>query len=497
MGPPVLVCSSQVHDATVTHVCRPGANQIRERLSCAPVPARSCTRPVPSTITVADSDDDWLYHPRICLCCANCIFAPMSTTSPMSSAAPTSPLVYTASVNPPRKAKRARAIVDDEEFDYPGVSPTDLSAPPPSSSSLSANRPILPRARVHSPVVSTSPKATRTLSTSSAPPANLTRAQRESLRKQNHSRIEKARRTKINDALAALRLLVPKDAAASLPSREDEEDEEEQDSADEDDPEYVGRTRRRPTQSGRPRQEKEFKLEVLVRTVSYLNTLISRVAELEQAAGSSSSTSVSVPEPCSRCLERDQNWELQDLSPRKRRRSSPAPTSQMDITQHCDPTSWRSSTTPSSTPRTYNTNLSQTPSQSPSLPPISSWLPLLQTQLDPSAIPAPLAYPSRSSSRAPSMSSTPMMSAYGSQGTSTGVAATRMYPSPPPSDPLPPRMFCAPPSLMLPPSKNNGFGAKTDEDAASLLLRLRSPGRGSGNGFAQAQTPASLLGLGR
>ena len=39
----------------------------------------------------------------------------------------------------------------------------------------------------------------------------MTRTARESQRKMNHSRIEKARRLKINDALEALRTLVPVD----------------------------------------------------------------------------------------------------------------------------------------------------------------------------------------------------------------------------------------------------------------------------------------------
>ena len=45
-------------------------------------------------------------------------------------------------------------------------------------------------------------------------PGTLSRAARESQRKLNHSRIEKARRSKINEALAALRELVPSDYVA-------------------------------------------------------------------------------------------------------------------------------------------------------------------------------------------------------------------------------------------------------------------------------------------
>ena len=42
-------------------------------------------------------------------------------------------------------------------------------------------------------------------------PGILSRAARESQRKMNHSRIEKARRLKINDTLTTLRALVPAD----------------------------------------------------------------------------------------------------------------------------------------------------------------------------------------------------------------------------------------------------------------------------------------------
>lgn len=91
--------------------------------------------------------------------------------------------------------------------------------------------------------------------------SSSSRAAREAQRKMNHSIIEKARRTKINDALATLRVLVP-----AQPKRGGEEDEE-------DEPQDAGK------------EEKEFKLDVLVRTVTYLQELTARVKALEGAQG--------------------------------------------------------------------------------------------------------------------------------------------------------------------------------------------------------------------
>ena len=76
----------------------------------------------------------------------------------------------------------------------------------------------------------------------------MTRTAREAQRKMNHSLIEKARRGKINDALEALKALVPSD-----------------------EPDDDGGTR-------------DFKLEVLVRTVRHLRELTARVEAYEAGA---------------------------------------------------------------------------------------------------------------------------------------------------------------------------------------------------------------------
>ncbi|KAJ8585619.1 hypothetical protein M405DRAFT_824642 [Rhizopogon salebrosus TDB-379] len=99
-------------------------------------------------------------------------------------------------------------------------------------------------------------------------PGTLSRAAREAQRKTNHSLIEKARRTKINDALATLRELVPPEykRANEAPERTDDDEEEEP------------KKGKGKSKAG----EKEFKLEILVRTVAYLQDLTEKVKQLEE-----------------------------------------------------------------------------------------------------------------------------------------------------------------------------------------------------------------------
>jgi len=97
------------------------------------------------------------------------------------------------------------------------------------------------------------------------------------MRRQNHSRIEKARRTKINEALAMLRDLVPADAGRK-PSVADDDSVDE----DEDDDEFGSVSGKKPSANrGKQRQEKEFKLEILEKAVSYVQELQEKVHMLE------------------------------------------------------------------------------------------------------------------------------------------------------------------------------------------------------------------------
>ncbi|KZT04869.1 uncharacterized protein LAESUDRAFT_727442 [Laetiporus sulphureus 93-53] len=184
---------------------------------------------------------------------------------------------YAGSCNPPRRAKRQRA----NAMGVADVTASDKQ----STSSRRSRPPILPKA--HAEEIS-SPQAEMSGSDAeeeddyepdvrpSGPrrrgrkPGVLSRSVRESLRKLNHSRIEKARRTKINDALSTLSMLV--NEAERQEGKENQvEGVEEKEGGKEDG--------KRPRKA-RP-EEKEFKLDVLVKTVTYMQELIERVKVLE------------------------------------------------------------------------------------------------------------------------------------------------------------------------------------------------------------------------
>lgn len=104
----------------------------------------------------------------------------------------------------------------------------------------------------------------------------MSRSAREAQRKLNHSIIEKARRTKINEALATLRHLVPDNFGQPSEQATGEEDD---DDDDVDDGEYG--TKKKPATGKKAEKEKEFKLEILVRTVAYMQHLLEKVKEME------------------------------------------------------------------------------------------------------------------------------------------------------------------------------------------------------------------------
>jgi hypothetical protein len=171
--------------------------------------------------------------------------------------------LYSASCNPPRRAKR-----------IPVVEPS-LSTDPSHTMPLPVNSIIVD---VPAPLATAPAKRGRK-------PGPLSRSAREAQRRLNHSIIEKARRTKINDTLATLRQLVPVDYGSS-PLSQHEEDEEEEDDDDYDNPDRPGsKSKAKAKGTGkREEKEKEFKLEILVRTVSFLQDLIKRVDTLENTS---------------------------------------------------------------------------------------------------------------------------------------------------------------------------------------------------------------------
>ncbi|KAA1471931.1 hypothetical protein DENSPDRAFT_880884 [Dentipellis sp. KUC8613] len=177
---------------------------------------------------------------------------------------------YAASCNPPRRAKRPR------------TGSLSLSDPP----ALQAILPATPAPAAPRPDAEPAAPAPKRRGRK---PSTLSRAARESMRRQNHSRIEKARRTKINDALATLRALVPSGQARRAETPGESELEDDQDEEDRDEDEYVeGRhanAKNAKRGGGREGKEKEFKLEVLERTVGYVQELQERIRVLEQEHG--------------------------------------------------------------------------------------------------------------------------------------------------------------------------------------------------------------------
>ncbi|KDQ07521.1 hypothetical protein BOTBODRAFT_59915 [Botryobasidium botryosum FD-172 SS1] len=105
----------------------------------------------------------------------------------------------------------------------------------------------------------------------------VSRSTREALRKTNHSRIEKRRREKINDALDSLRELVPAQPIAQSATEKES---------------LTQSSPASPSGASPPKKsEKEFKLEVLERTVVYVRYLVDKVKALEEQSGSSSGCS--------------------------------------------------------------------------------------------------------------------------------------------------------------------------------------------------------------
>lgn len=108
------------------------------------------------------------------------------------------------------------------------------------------------------------------------PAPAASRGAREQARKTNHSRIEKRRREKINEALATLREIVPVGVTSVLQTQS---------------PGVSPALSAVGAASGKKKgQEKEFKLEVLERTVVFVKYLLDRVSELEGQTGHTASS---------------------------------------------------------------------------------------------------------------------------------------------------------------------------------------------------------------
>lgn len=409
---------------------------------------------------------------------------------------------YSASVNPPRKAKRARTETEIT---------TSTSSSAQAAPAQARHRPhILPRDTYGNPS-NESPMDHESsededeydpVEPAPAPkrrgrkPGPLSRSARESQRKLNHSRIEKARRTKINETLATLSNLVSdaeKQRAAASGTAVVEVEE-------------------------KGKGEKEFKLDVLVKTVTYIQELIHRVKTLEvkscsRCTGTSQTAPVSPPESPSISRKRKADdldvgvdvLEVADDADDERDDESSRHTMQRRAISVTSPPSRA---------------MSKAPSQSPCLPPISSWLP--NPYVDPSCL-ASMSDPSVQPSHLP----TPPLSGSFRVPMSVSSQAPPALVLPGPAHPMPAdteqsfstnkAMRISMPSRRLSnaatvsPSVSPSWTPE-DETAASLLLQMSSsPNTSSlrlrGNSFGsmggkeiasmQAQTPSSLLGLGR
>ncbi|KAF8804352.1 hypothetical protein BYT27DRAFT_7194503 [Phlegmacium glaucopus] len=327
--------------------------------------------------------------------------------------------LYSASCNPPRRAKRI-SIVESSQLSHDRAT-LPMPSTMPAVSSITTDA-------IPAPPAAAPAKRGRK-------PGPLSRSAREAQRRLNHSIIEKARRTKINDALATLRQLVPVDYGSTQPQNEPHEEED-----DDDDDEYpeegAKRTKPKPKPKGtgkREEKEKEFKLEILVRTVSFLQDLLQRVDAMENSLPVCKHCGEAT-EPCkkrkhSQVYDEDDNDYRNPKIPRNAETSSKVLNSPVPTTE----------------PQTTG-NRSQA-----RLPSISSWLP--NVVIDPSLLP-PQNKPERSVS--PS-------SAY--------------LPSPPSSthfDPI--RTSQVPPVLNLGPVATAAMvtlpRTSEDESAASLLLQI-------------------------
>ncbi|KAH9974331.1 hypothetical protein BGW80DRAFT_1170597 [Lactifluus volemus] len=224
-------------------------------------------------------------------------------------------LSYAASCNPPRRAKRPSTSgnlptgTDRVAQPLPVLAPT-ISAPSIDEDDGTVDVPQ-PKRRGRKP-------------------SSLSRAARESMRRQNHSRIEKARRTKINEALSTLRDLFL--------------------------------SGKKPAKGKQQRQEKEFKLEILEKAVVYVQELQEKVRVLESQRG------------CARCRPSNKGSLSTAYSPKRKREAMP-PSDDYDSPSSVDIPSERPIKRFTPTRSVPPSILPSSTSNTTRLPSISSWLP--------------------------------------------------------------------------------------------------------------------------
>ncbi len=235
------------------------------------------------------------------------------------------PSLYTASCNPPRRAKRQRtgSLAEGEVRAQPAA--TSSTSTSPQQRRAPARPPILPKQptiddshAVPAPLDSESESDEEddyNPSRDAAPapkrrgrkPGAMSRTARESLRKLNHSRIEKARRTKINETLSTLSTLV------------NERDRVLKALGPETIPEAVVEEQGKKGKG--KAEEKEFKLDVLVKTVEYMQDLVARVQVLER-------------EMCAQCRSHDDaQVDIVSMPPSPKRKRADEDETMADVSQ--------------------------------------------------------------------------------------------------------------------------------------------------------------------
>ncbi|KAK7021898.1 hypothetical protein VNI00_017187 [Paramarasmius palmivorus] len=386
---------------------------------------------------------------------------------------PASNELYAGSCNPSRKAKQPRASENSIQHNSIPIQPRriqevigDMPQPSVSDSSIPAN------ASLSKTSSTAQPNPTQGPAKRGRKPGTMSRSARETQRKLNHSIIEKARRTKINEALATLKQLVPSDFGSGASSSQKKDD---SDSENDDDGEY--QEKKTNKKSGKKEEkEREFKLEILIRTVSYMEHLIDKVKELESRLAVDAVES----EPCS---------DLQDTLVSK---SHPPTRQASDTTATTVATTKRKRAIsdivdvvgePEITNR-QRRKLHETPSPDimkdstssrPLLPSISAWLPDIDTR---SQAPSPNLSASITASPALTFTRSPNI---------TPIAGGSYLPSPPSSTHFtptnPPNVIQMPPVLTLGPTaepRQSGMRSRSstvttpeEESAASVLVHFR------------------------
>ncbi|KAE9410852.1 hypothetical protein BT96DRAFT_240975 [Gymnopus androsaceus JB14] len=230
-------------------------------------------------------------------------------------------IVYTASMNPSRRVKASRTLLPRQTSVPAEQAATVTSAEPPTSS---AAPPPAKRGR-------------KPGSGSNSGSGGLSRTARETQRKLNHSIIEKARRTKINEALAELARLGdliigkgPSDPDPAKPGDEDDEVDVEDEDDDDKDGDYgsaSSRTRTRTksktastSDSTNSKGKDKFKLDILVKTVENMQILLDKVGRLEAELKDAKAVE------CSKCIASELAGPEMDVATTKNKRKRHAET---------------------------------------------------------------------------------------------------------------------------------------------------------------------------